>query len=133
MSRLDIELGVVGAEVRGDLLGTLCFVIAALVKADGERFDRPRALRLHERDHGRGIDPAGQECAERHVCNHSQADGIAQERVETLDRLVWLRRRVVAPLPSDRNAAQIPETFWRWRDAFAQRQDMPGGSFRASR
>ena len=36
MPRLDVEFGVVGAEMGGDLLRALRFVIPGLVKADGE-------------------------------------------------------------------------------------------------
>src|SRR5215813_7705444 len=70
MSRLNIKLGMIGAEMGGDLLRTLGFIIAAFVKADGEALHRPRALRLHQRYHRRRIDPPGQECAERDVSNH---------------------------------------------------------------
>ena len=87
------------------------------------------ALRLHQRHHGRGINPAGQERAERHVGNHPQTDGVAQERIETLDGFVCVRRRIVAALSSNRNAAQVPEALRHRRCAFAQRQDMAGREF----
>src|SRR5262249_39766468 len=47
MSRLDIKLSVIGAQMGGDLLRTLGFIIAAFVKADREGLHRPRALCLH--------------------------------------------------------------------------------------
>src|SRR5439155_22580561 len=53
-------------------------------------------------------------------------DGVAQERIETLEGFVWVRHRIIAPLPSNRDATQIPETFWRRHDACAQRQNMAG-------
>ena len=54
----DVKLSVVGSEVARDGFGVLCFVVAALIKADRERFNRPRAHTLHEGDDGRGIDAA---------------------------------------------------------------------------
>ena len=129
MSRLDVEFSVVGAEMGGDLPGAVRFVIPSLMKADRERLYRPGALRLHQRDDGRGIDPAGQECAEWHVGNHPQTDGVAQERIETLDGFVCVRRRIVAALSGNRNAAQVPEALRHRRCAFAQRQDMTGREF----
>ena len=58
MLRLDIELGVIGAQMRRDILGVLRLVVTRGMKADGERLHRPRALRLHQRDDSRGIDTA---------------------------------------------------------------------------
>ena len=110
----------------GDLFGALGFIVAAFMEADGEGLHRPRALRLHQRDHGRGIDAAGQERTKRHVGDHPQLDGIAKERVEPLDSLVWVRGGIVAPLASRRDAAQVPEAFRRRRQTLAQRQDVTG-------
>ena len=51
--RPDVELGVVGAEVRGDLPGERRLVVLRLAKADREGAHRLRARGLHQRDHGR--------------------------------------------------------------------------------
>ena len=129
--RLDIELGVVGAQMRRRRrLACSRLVVAGGVKADGEGLHRPRALRLHQRDDGRGIDAAGEKRAERHVGDHPQLDGIAQQRIEPLDRLVLVRRRIVARLAGERDAAQVPEAFQLRRRACAQRQDMAGRQLR---
>ena len=43
---------------------------------------RPRALRLHQGDDRRGVDPAREEGAERHVGHHPQPDRVAQQRLQ---------------------------------------------------
>src|SRR5262245_27384790 len=101
MARLDIEFSVISAEVSGNLLGRLCFVIAALMESDGERLDRTCALRLHEGNDCRGIDAAGKKRTERNVSDHAEPDGIAQQHVEPFDGLARVRLRIVAALAGD--------------------------------
>jgi hypothetical protein len=90
LARCDVQLGVLRAEVPRDRLGMSRFVIAVLVEADGERLHRPAALRLHQRDHGRRVDPAREERAERHVGDHLPGDRLPEQRIERA------RRRFVA-------------------------------------
>src|SRR6202000_2822097 len=47
-----------------------------------------RALRLHQRDDGRAVDAARQQRTQRHVRYHLPTDGIAQQRVEAVARLL---------------------------------------------
>ena len=129
VSRLDVEFGVVGTEMGRHLLGAMGFIIAALMKADGKGLHRSRALRLHQR-HNRGrIDPARQKSAERYVGNHPQLDGIAQQRLESIRGFVRVGRGIVAPLPGNGNAAQVPEALRRRRRTVPQGQDVTGGKF----
>ena len=54
----------------------------------------------------------------------------AQQRVEPLDRLVFVRSRIVARLAGDGDAAQVPKASRRRRRAPAQRQNMAGRKLR---
>jgi hypothetical protein len=62
-------------------------VVALLLKADGEGVHRPAAARLHERDDQRRIDPARQKRSYRHVRDHAAADGVAEQRIESVESL----------------------------------------------
>ena len=95
----DVELGVVGAEMGGDRLGVRRLVDSRVRKADRKRAHLAGRLRLHQRDHGRRIDAARQERAERHVGDHAAAHAVAQHGLE-------LRRRLPARPKSDRTLAQ---------------------------
>ena len=68
-------------------------VVGRVAEADGEAAHRPLRLRLHQRHHGRGIGAAGEERAERDVGDHAAADGVAQDRIEAVDRLRGGARR----------------------------------------
>ena len=111
MTRFDIEFSVIRAEVRRDLFGAAGLIVTCLVKADGERFHRARALRLHQRNDRRGIDSAGEKRAEWHVGNHPQFDGIAKQTVKPLDGFVRFRFGIVPFEPRYCDTAQVPKTF----------------------
>src|SRR2546427_740564 len=107
-------------------LGASRLIILALVEADGESLDWARALRLHQGHHSRRIDAAGKERAKRHVGNHPKLDGIAQQSIESLQSLMHVGRRIIAPLPDYRHAAEIPETFRLRYNALPNGKNMPG-------
>ncbi len=103
-----VELGVLGTEVAGDLLRMLGLVVALLVEADGEGLHRPRRELLHQRHHGRRIDPAREEGAKRDVGDHLLGDGRFELLPEPVDRLVrGQRKRVGDPGLGDPGARPI--------------------------
>ena len=101
------ELGVLGAELLRDGARVVGLVVALLAKADGEGLDRPVGGLAHQRDHRRGVDPARQERAERHVGDHLTLYRVGQQRIEFFDdvlKAVGAQRGL--PLPRDRR--EIP-------------------------
>ncbi len=68
-----------GPQMPGHGAGVDCLVVALFPKADGECLDRSRSLRLHQRDHQRGIHSAGEERPQRHIGFHPERDRITQE------------------------------------------------------
>ena len=100
-SGVTIELGVVGAEMRGD---GRAHAAPRRSPSRGSRSRRSRTGRAMRAcisaDDGRGIDAARQERAERHVGHHPHADRIAQQRVELLRRPRRRCRRSGAPAAS---------------------------------
>ena len=87
-----------------DRLGVGRLVVLLLVEADGERAHASVRLRLHERDDGRGIDPSGEERAERNVGDHAPARCIAQQEVELIQRLRLADRVIARPVDDLREA-----------------------------
>ena len=86
LCRRHVELGVLGAQMRRDLLGMGRLVIGRLAKADREGADGSRAVCLHQRRDRRGIDAARQKHAERHVGDHAPAHGVGEQRFQHLLR-----------------------------------------------
>ena len=66
--------GVVRLVAVSDLLGEFGFVIFRIGEPNRAGINRLVRLRGHHRHHRARIDAAGQECAERHIGNHTQAD-----------------------------------------------------------
>src|SRR4051812_42412240 len=85
LTRLDVEFSVVGAEVLRYSFGVDSLVERLLVKPDRERAHRPGALRLHERDDRRRVDPPRQKGAEWDVGDHTLANGALQQHFQFID------------------------------------------------
>ena len=83
LGRGDVQLGVVGAQVRGDGGGVSGLVESRIRRADRERPDGAVALGLHERHDRRGVHAAGEEGAERDVGEHPQPYGIAEQGLQS--------------------------------------------------
>jgi hypothetical protein len=82
------QLGVVGAQVRGDAAGVDRLVVVGLGRADRERAGpRVRRSAQHRDDH-RGVDAAGEERAQRHVGDRLAGDGGGQRTLDEVDRLL---------------------------------------------
>ena len=80
---------VIGAEVVGDPAGVGRLVVGSVVEGHGEGLHLRRALRLHQRHHQRGIDPAREERPQSHIRVHSNTHRIAEQGVELVeDRLL---------------------------------------------
>src|SRR5262249_18274392 len=79
---LDVNLGVIGAEMLRYSFRIRCFVVARFVEPDGEGFYWPRALLLHQRDDRRAVDPARQEGAERHVRDEPPTHSVRQKPIK---------------------------------------------------
>jgi hypothetical protein len=77
---LDAELPMFGAQMRGDGGGVFCFVVAGIVKADGEGQDLfPRRRLGTSRRRSRTVDSAGEEAAEGDVGDELPLHGLAHE------------------------------------------------------
>jgi asparagine synthase (glutamine-hydrolysing) len=70
---------VVGSELFRDPGGVAAFVEPWRIKADRAGLDRGAAGFGHKRNNGRAIDPAGQECTQRHVGDHPRSYRVAQQ------------------------------------------------------
>ena len=83
-------------------------VVARLGKSYGERLDGRRRLGLHERGNQRGINPAGEERANRYIGKHSQADRITQEQLRAFNGLVHVAsERILDATLHDRPSGPI--------------------------
>ena len=87
------------------------------VEADGEALDRFGRQRLHDRRHQRGIDPAGEEDAERHVGDHLAVDDFAQGPIERLHRRPGVAQPVV--MAGAHDVGEAPIGSYRRRRALA--------------
>ena len=87
----DVELVVHGAEMPGHGSGPRRLVEGGVVVADREGVDAPAGLGSHQRDHGRGVDPAGKQDPERHVGDHVLPDGAGEHRGEAGQRFAFAR------------------------------------------
>jgi hypothetical protein len=68
----------IGRKSPGDHIGITCFVEGLVVKADRTAVDLCIARLRHQRDDCAAIDPAREECAQRHVRHHPAAHGRPQ-------------------------------------------------------
>ena len=87
--RINIELGMIGAEMLRDFARVLGLVVTALGKADAEGANGLARLRLHQRHDGRGVDAAGQEGAERHIRQALPLHRRRQQLLQPRDRLAF--------------------------------------------
>ena len=85
--RRHVQLGVLGSQMAGHRPGVLRLVVTGLLEPDREGPHRAVRLRLHQRDDGRRVDPAGQEGAERDVRGHLPADRLDQQAAQGVRRL----------------------------------------------
>jgi hypothetical protein len=110
----DVTLIVVGSEMGGDFLRIFGLVEAGFLEADREGPHRPRRIFLIEADHGRAVDPARQEGADRHVRHGLTADRLGEGGFEQSDRFRLVLDRVgeaggddraIGPVRRDRDGA----------------------------
>lgn len=118
--RLNDKFGMLGAEMRGDALGVICFVEFPVAKADGKGAHRLRRLRLHQRDDSRGVDATGQKSAKWNIGNHLPADGIAKQALQLVGEF---RLRLISEisLTCHRNVMKSPVAA---RRGFSTRLDV---------
>ena len=83
------------SEVLRDFAAVARFVEARVFEADGERVDGTGRVALHERGDEARVDAAGEEDAEGNVGDHAQRDGVAEELVERIDRVVLGAREAI--------------------------------------
>ena len=93
------QLRVIGSEVLRHARRVRGLVEVLLGEADGVRLDRARARLLHQGDDRGGVDPAGQQRAQRDVRLQPAARRLRQQPFELVDRLA-------SPCP--RRAARLP-------------------------
>ena len=102
-----MQFGVFGAQVAGHGGGMRALVVVGIVEADREAAHRSRRLRLHQGGDQRGIGATGEERTQRHVRLHAQADRIAQQGIERIERVLVAaleaggdrRFHALAPMP----------------------------------
>jgi hypothetical protein len=113
----DDHLVVPRAEVLRDLASVARLVEAAVFEADGEGVDRPRGVALHERGDETGVDAAGEEDAQRHIGDHAQGHGVAEEVVEGLQGFVLRAvEAVVGAALGDEHRVPVLGLFYRLAD-----------------
>src|SRR6476660_8928592 len=64
------------------------FVVAVLLKSNGERMNRPAANALHHSYNRAGVDAPGEKCPERNVGLHARLHGLSKTGGEGLDRSI---------------------------------------------
>ncbi|CFD94570.1 Uncharacterised protein [Bordetella pertussis] len=128
----DVELGMLGAQVRRHRLGVLGLVIALLVKADGEGAHRLRALRLHQGHDGGRVDAAGKKRAQADVRQHLAAHCLRHHLLQRVDRLrVGLEAAPVAQALVGRAARRpVHLGFGQLATAHLRRVDLDPGARR---
>ena len=101
----DDQLVVVGAVALRHHPGVGELVESLLVEPDRERLHGPRREPAHQGDHDARIDPPAQERPERDVGHHPEADGLGQDLLEGVGRVllveVELRQVVERPVRAD--------------------------------
>jgi hypothetical protein len=75
----------VGASPSCHLASDIAFVVGGLIEGEGKRLDRQAGHPRGETQHGAGIEAAAQVTGNRHVCAHSQPNGLFEYRGEFFD------------------------------------------------
>ncbi len=119
---LDIELGMLGAEMGRHLLGVAGLVESIRGEADGEGLHRARAFRLHQRGDERRIDAARQERAERHIRHHLVAHRAAQRALELAQESGFVRLARGIEAKARGRLLEIPVALEPWVTIAAERE-----------
>src|SRR5439155_475781 len=104
------QLVVLGAEAGRDLARQIDLAVARLLEADREGADRLDPELVHERDDRAGVEPAGEEDAERHVAHQVALDRRTDRVSELLLPLRRASQSARANMPSSRPTASTPSS-----------------------
>ena len=83
----NLAASMVGRKTFGDKVGISSFVEFADIEADRAGLDRLPRMFGHQGDDAATVDPAGQECAQRHIGDHPRCYALAHQPEQLLFQL----------------------------------------------